>query len=237
MEEINDLIILGRSWPELLRDGRYSVCTAGYSKERGFIRIYPTRIYSPLKAWNIVNVCVERNSSDTRKESWKIVGSKNEWDNLDKNIKVIGSLERAERINLLRKLSTDSTENLRSMGRTLGLVKPEIISWVLKDAGIEPSIQTTLTGMKLKTKKHFKSKPYVKYRCLPNCGSKQPHDQQLIEFGAYMWINKHTSKSDQEKVFDNLRLGDKAWEKYFLVGNLAHKRKTFMIISVMRFKK
>jgi len=235
--KIDDLIILGRSWPELLRDGRYSVCVAGYSEKLGFIRIYPTSIFSPLKTWNIVSVEVEKNKSDMRKESWKIVGSKNEWTTLDKKIKVVGNLGRKERIELLKRLAADSTESLRSKGRTLGLVKPDIISWELKDSGLEPAIQTTLTGLKLKTKKDFKVKPYIKYRCLPSCSAKSPHQQQLIEWGAYMWINKQKDRKYQEKVFDNLRLADSEWEKYFLVGNLAHKRKTFMIISVLRFKK
>lgn len=235
--EIDDLIILGRSWSELLRDGRYAVCVAGYSEKLGFVRIYPTRIFSPLKAWNIVKVDVERNKSDTRKESWKIVGSKNEWDSLDRNIKVIGNLKREKRIELLNRLATDETEHLREKNRSLGLVKPEILGWELRSTGVEPAVQTTLTGMKLKTKKDFRFKPYISYRCLPSCSSKEPHNQQLIEWGAYMWINKHKEKKDQEKVFENLRLADSSWEKYFLVGNLAHKRKTFMIISVMRFKK
>ncbi|MCX6815868.1 MAG: hypothetical protein NT120_03380 [Candidatus Aenigmarchaeota archaeon] len=237
MEEINDLIILGRSWPELLRDGRYSVCVAGYSKEHGFIRLYPTKIFSPLKTWNIVRVKVERNRADTRKESWKIVGSKEDWKHLDKNIKILGVLKREERINLLRNLSKDSTETLRNQGRSLGLVKPEILSWNLEDTGLTPPVQTTLTGLKLKTKKHFRNKPYIEYRCLPACESKSPHCQQLIEWGAYMWLNKQKTREDQEKVFDNLKLNDKNWEKYFLVGNLAYKRKTFAIISVMHFKK
>ncbi len=235
--EINDLIILGRSWPELLRDGRYSVCTAGYSEKLGFIRIYPTRTSSPLTAWNIVKLQVEKNNTDTRKESWKIVGSKTEWETLDKNIEVTGTLKREDRIKLLRQLAVDSTECLRNQGRSLGLVKPEIISWELRDTGLEPDIQTTLNGRKLKRKKDFRVKPYIKYRCLPECKSKSPHNQQLIEWGTYMWIHKQKTRAEQEKVFDNLRLGDNDWEKYLLVGNLAFKQKTFAIISVMRFKK
>jgi hypothetical protein len=40
---INDLIILGRACPEPLKDGRVTVCLAGWSEEYGFIRLYPTR--------------------------------------------------------------------------------------------------------------------------------------------------------------------------------------------------
>lgn len=236
-EIIENIIILGRSWPEPFRDNRYAVCTVGYSREMGFVRIYPTRISSPLKTWNIVNIEVERNREDSRKESWKIAGSKKDWDYLDSKIKVIGTLGRDDRIDFLRKLPTDRTENLLSEKRSLGLVKPEITGFGLKETGIIPSIQTTLTGIKLKSKKDFPYKPYIQYRCLPECSCKNPHDQQLLEWGVYMWLNEHKSKEDINKVFDNLHIADDLYEKYFLVGNLNFKRKTFAIISVMRFKK
>ena len=51
-----------------------------------------------------------------------------------------------------------------------------------------------------------------------------------------MWLNKTKTQKDKEKVFENLRLNDTAYEKYFVVGNLAFKRKTFAIINVIRFK-
>jgi hypothetical protein len=75
---VDDLVILGRSSPDRLRDNRISVCTAGYSRALGFIRLYPTRTDSPLRVWNIVSVQVERNPMDSRAESWKIVGAKSE---------------------------------------------------------------------------------------------------------------------------------------------------------------
>ena len=57
---ISDLIVLGRAIPEEISDHRQTICVAGYSKELGLIRLYPTRWDSPLKRWNIVKVPVER---------------------------------------------------------------------------------------------------------------------------------------------------------------------------------
>lgn len=49
-QSIDDVVILGRGVPELISDGRVTVCVAGYSDKLGFVRLYPTRIDSPLKA-------------------------------------------------------------------------------------------------------------------------------------------------------------------------------------------
>lgn len=70
---IDDLIILGKAFPQELKDGRITCCTAGWSPTRGFIRIYPIPPESEkLKRWNIVSTKVERNLNDWRDESWKI---------------------------------------------------------------------------------------------------------------------------------------------------------------------
>ncbi|MBI4153912.1 hypothetical protein HY501_01115 [Candidatus Woesearchaeota archaeon] len=236
--EIDDLVILGRSWPEPLRDGRYSVCVAGYSEKYGFIRLYPTKTSSPLQTWNVVKVRVERSNLDSRSESWKIEGSKSEWDRLDSKIIVLGKLTRERRIELLRKLSCDATEELLGKKRSLGIVKPLILGWELVGLKANEGVQTTLTGLKLKSKKHFPYKPYIRYSCLPVCKGKKPHFQQIMEWGVYMWFEKNKGKNYDAcmKVFDNLRVNDNDYEKYFLVGNLNFKRKTFGVISVLRFK-
>ncbi|MDQ7027951.1 MAG: hypothetical protein Q9P01_06615 [Anaerolineae bacterium] len=83
---LDDLIILGRACPEPLQNGRVTVCLAGYSYEHGLIRLYPTHPRMKMKRWDIVKIEVERNQQDTRAESWKIVGSRSNWDDLDKQI-------------------------------------------------------------------------------------------------------------------------------------------------------
>ena len=65
---IDDMIVLGRAVPEHLRNGRVTVCTAGYSKKLGFVRVFPTTAYMPLNNWNIVKMAVERDAIDTRRE-------------------------------------------------------------------------------------------------------------------------------------------------------------------------
>ncbi len=235
METLKNLVVLGESWPEVIKGGRQAICVAAYSQELGFIRLYPARIDSPLRAWNIVDVKVERNRKDSRKESWKLANSK-DWENINKNIRVIRKLNEKERIEFIRKIPLSATESLNKEKISLGIVRPEILGYELKETGVTPSYQLTLTGRKLRSKKDFGIKPYITYRCLPECRTKKAHNQQLLEWGVYMWLNKNKAKKEREKVFDNLRISDTAYEKYFVVGNLAYKRKTFAIINVIRFK-
>jgi len=103
-EIIDDLIVLGRACPEKLRDGRDTVCTAGYSYRLGFIRLYPTTIHMKWKRWDIVKVLVERDSRDTRWESRKIAGAKTEWDSLHERVEILGTLSTDERSSLIAHL-------------------------------------------------------------------------------------------------------------------------------------
>src|SRR5438132_8893567 len=96
---VDDLLVLGNAVPDIISDQRITVCTAGFSKKHGLIRIYPVPPLSNMKRWNIVEVPLERNSRDTRAESWKIQGSKNDWDKLGAKIRRIdGIAGRDERL-------------------------------------------------------------------------------------------------------------------------------------------
>ena len=89
---IDDLVVLGRACPEPLKDGRVTVCMAGWSyRMNDFVRIYPTRPDTSCSQWDVIKVDVERNENDTRDESWKIVGSKEEWESLGSKIEVVGT--------------------------------------------------------------------------------------------------------------------------------------------------
>src|SRR6266581_5112319 len=72
----DDLIVLGSAVPDVISDERITVCTVGYSKGLGLVRVYPVPHVSDMKRWNIVDVPLERNPKDSREESWKIQGSK-----------------------------------------------------------------------------------------------------------------------------------------------------------------
>ncbi|RLI99113.1 MAG: hypothetical protein DRP00_00095 [Candidatus Aenigmatarchaeota archaeon] len=233
---INDLIILGRGCPERIRNGRVTVCTAGYSPTHGFIRIYPTKMDMPLERWSIVRVPVERNPRDTRRESWKIVGSKTEWGKLHKKVEVVGELEPKKRLNLIANLVDDCVEDIRKAKRSLGIVKPIIKKCYFSEReDYDASTQLTLLGYPVvKTKNQFPVTPRIRYKC-SNCKSKSHHDQQVLEWGFYEWIRKCPDKKDQ--VWENARIFSKRHKIFFFVGSLFQHRARYVIISVLRIPK
>lgn len=232
---IDDLVILGRGAPDRMRDGRITICAAGWSKTHGFMRIYPTRTSSPLRQWNVVSVPVERNPLDSRQESWKIQGSKSEWDNLDRRIEVVGQLDQPERRTVIRALVSPCVNAINESRASLGIVHPVELSGSLSErADVDRDVQLTLTGPPQQRTKHgYRFQPRLTYRC-SGCTSVSPHDQQVIEWGCYEWFRKNPGLESQ--VFDNLHIGDGDYEKHLFVGNQANHRSSFLVITVLRWK-
>ncbi|MDZ7687631.1 MAG: hypothetical protein U5J64_02720 [Halobacteriales archaeon] len=236
-KEINDLIVLGRAAPEPMNeDGRHTVCLGGYSEDHGFIRLYPTKMeMKQCTRWNVVSVPVEHDDShDPRDESYKIQGSKKDWDKLHKKVEKTGRIEdKEERIKLINKLADDCPAKLNKQKKSLGIVDPEKILDVYLESQGDSPIQMDLVGKELKGKNDYPYKLYIKYRC-ENCVQKTPHDQHCIEWGMYRYWDKN---DDYEGVIDALRVNDEEYKKYFFVGNLRHHPTSFIVISVLRFKK
>ena len=73
------IVVLGQAVPDEISDARFTVCTAIHSQKYGLLRIYPVPPNAKFKRWNVMELPLERNPSDTRSESWKVQGSKSEW--------------------------------------------------------------------------------------------------------------------------------------------------------------
>lgn len=233
---IEDLIVLGKSVPSEIHNGRATVCTAGYSYELGLVRLYPTNVYSPLKRWNIVRVPVEKDPQDSRFESWKIQGSKREWTRLHEKIEVVDQLHRSERQKLIASMVDGCVLDLNQERRSLGIVQPVIEKCYFKE---EPNFDSTAQqelfgGFKPTTKKQYPEYPRIRYRCT-ECKTKTHHDQQVLEWGFYEWMRKNPDNIEQ--VWENVRINSDDREKYFFVGNQRNQRTSFMIISLLTFKK
>jgi hypothetical protein len=235
---IDDLIVLGRACPEPLKDGRVTVCLAGWSETYGFIRLYPTRYDSPCKRWDIIKIDVERNDRDTRAESRKIVGSRDEWDSLSSKIKIVGRLEsRDRRRDFVGNLYDGSVTFINGKKRSLGIIKPEIKkAYFRENPGYGQLYQQGLPGMtelgEVEVKRDFPFEPRVSYICPDDPNSTTEHDQQVLEWGFYEWFRKFPEKKEQ--VWENAGIGKVNTDIYFLVGNMAAHRNSFMVISVLR---
>jgi len=138
---------------------------------------------------------------------------------------------------ILQNHSYGCVNELNDQKGSLGIIKPEILEMTFEDRKkIEDTVQLTLDSeVKFLTAGNFEKVPVIKYRC-PKCTAKNGfHKQQLLAWEAYEWMRNN--KSNIEQLWENLRLEDPEYEKYFLVGNQAYHLRSFMIISVIRFKK
>lgn len=231
---IDDLVVLGRACPEPIKDGRITVCLGGYSPTLGFVRVYPTRTDMNWRRWDIVHVEVEKDERDTRKESWKIAGSRTEWENLGKKIKVVGELPRGKRRDLVANLVDNCVQDINKVHRSLGIVQPSILKRYFKHNPLYGQMfQQVLPsfGESTKVKRDFSVEPRVRYRC-SDCRTKNPHDQQVLEWGFYEWLRKNPDNIDQ--VWKAALLDSANHTIYFLVGNQFRHRKSFIVISVLR---
>jgi len=236
---IESLIVLGNAVPDIISDQRITVCTVGFSNDHGLVRIYPVPPVSHMKRWNIVEVPLDRNPQDTRFESWKIQESKGEWDKIGSKIKLKGIVANTDRRELVNKLHSafgvPCVEELNERQLSLGMIRPQIIDFKLEERqDYDETAQTSLDKpAPFLTIKNYPLRPVVEYRC-PNCKTKNPHRQQVVEWGIFEWMRQNPDQA--HKVWENLRLMDTDYERSFLVGNMALYRNSFMVISIFRFK-
>lgn len=239
---IEDMIILGKGCPDRIRNGRMTVCVAGFSPKLRFLRIYPTRTDASFSRWDIINVEAEKNPQDNRNESWKIVGSKNEWDSLNKKIKVLSRLKnQKDKKRIIEENIDDCVNIIKDSRRSLGIIKPTIVGHYFSQREdynpyYQPTLKEWFSGRitPFKTKENYPTIPKIQYHC-SKCTSKSGHDQQIVDWGCYEWMRKYPDKKEQ--LWENLKLNSQKSDIYFLVGNLAYHRTSFVIISVLSIQK
>ena len=237
-EIIDDLVVLGRAAPEVIeKDGRHTVCLGGWSESKGYVRLYPTHKFSNANRWNVIKApIVSDDSHDSREESYKIQGSKDDWEHLHEKIEKVGELDREEQMELAKDLPKTCRNTLNDNRESLGLVEPEEIEDVYLEPVDDPEpVYTDLDGNRLKGKKSYPHKLYIEYTC-KGCEAKTGHRQHCIEWGIYKFWDKNP-EYDPDEVIDALRLRDDDYKKYFFIGNLNNRRNAYIIISIFRWKK
>jgi len=187
-----------------------------------------------LSRWNVVSVPVEKDTShDDRLESYKIAGSQKDWNELHEKVEKVGHLSKPEQMQLVDELAGHCSAGLNERHQSLGMVEVDDILDAYLDPTDGPGPQMDLSMNELKGKSDYENKLYVEYRC-DGCVQKTPHDQHTIEWGVYRYWDKN---DDKEGVIDALKLRNDDYKKYFFVGNLNNRRRAYIIISIMRFKK
>lgn len=125
------ITILGKGSPNVTEDGRKTMCAAGLSDSFGLVRVYPFNVETQARIWDVIEVDVEKNDKDTRLESWKIIGSKDNFREQQDGVFVVGRVsnknERREILEscVLRSGETDPIDYLNERKMSLAVVVPE----------------------------------------------------------------------------------------------------------------
>jgi hypothetical protein len=185
----------------------------------------------------MIEVPVEQDAGhDWRDESWKIVGSNAEWDTLYEKVEVVDQIDRGEAIELMRDIPKTCPNKLNEEKKSMGVVEPAKIHNAYLDPVENPEpVQVDMQGHELRSKRSYPHKLYIEYTC-EDCIAKGNHDQHCIEWGIYRFWDKN-SKDQHEQVIENLHLMDDEWKKYFFIGNQRNRPRSFIVISVIRWKK
>jgi hypothetical protein len=130
--ERRKILIATKTYPSISTKYKETVCTAGIllddnNKPLQWLRIYPIR-YRGLdtdqryKRWSIISAKIERNDRDYREESYRID---------DTSIEIIRTIDTEnnweERKSLVLPLQFNSTSEIQSQGKSLGIIKPKSI--------------------------------------------------------------------------------------------------------------
>ena len=211
---LEDFVMLGKTTPEMDRQGRMTVCSAGWSPElKQLIRIYPLAVENAPPDFSVSRVKLERNHKDTRKESWKIAGDRssevhhninarfeimrllNDWESLVDQIPTVNSIREA---------------NLKRM--SLAVVQPEQKPVFY--------LERNKASKKVRGSKSFKYTPRLKFAL-----DGSTHKIKYLNQEVYKHITP-TSKTDFWKIAGRFKKNPK-----LLVGNMFAYRNNWLAIA------
>lgn len=239
---LHDVVILGTAVPEQIKDGRKTVCVAAWQKDMGLIRLYPCRGDAKWKArWSVIDVHVERNPKDTRRESFKIVGSHDDWEGFSESSVIYrGAMTAQKGREIIDALPVSCVSSVNTNRDSLCIINPIDLRWRM---AANPSYGKSRNELLieypgeswLSTKSDFQFQPRLQFRCSKDCTIH--HDMTVVEWGAFEWIRKNPNPETAMRLFDNWRLGNPDYDISLLLGNQACHRNSFIVISVFFMKK
>lgn len=233
---IEDFVSFGRTVPEKSKRYGEKVCMAGFSPEmRQFIRLYPIPTEYKIKARSINCVACERNKMDSRFESWAV----KDRDPKKALRQIKKRISENDLISILESQLAKSIDELNDKRKSLGVIKPITYKPLMKvrkqfkDSNQLELFDDFRQNFCFKTASDYFRVPYLYFT------DNKAHRLQIREWGLYELLRKYMlsgkilEESDIEK---SLCLKDDR-DIYIVVGNMAHIRKSWLIIKVFSFKK
>jgi hypothetical protein len=245
------ILIATKTYPSISRKYKETVCTAGIlldeqEKPLQWIRIYPIRFRQldmdkRYPRWSIISAEIEKNDKDYREESYRIND-----DSIEIVRKIYTKENWQERKSFVLPLQFSSVNEIKSQGKSLGIIKPHTIQkyfskktsreWSDKQQGILDQLDLFESSSQLE------KIPYqFGYQFLEIDG--KSHRYTISDWEISQLYRNCRNKSqasnyqdrEQEAILQVQRKLESFIEKkdlYFIVGNLKNHPKSFMIIGI-----
>tara|TARA_R110001632_G_scaffold106649_1_gene216182 strand:+ start:890 stop:1552 length:663 start_codon:yes stop_codon:yes gene_type:complete len=214
---LEDFVMLGKTAPETDRQGRVTVCSAGWSPElRQLIRIYPLAVEDAPADFSVSRIKLERNYKDSRHESWKIGGERGV--DVHSGINARFDVQRIlnDRSSLIGQIPVvGSIAEANAKRLSLAVVQPEV----------KPDFYLQKNGARKLVKKevstnNFKYIPRLKFEL-----AGKVHKLKYLNREVYENIAPN-NKTDFWKISGRFKNNPK-----LLVGNMFAYRKNWLVIS------
>lgn len=240
MITIDDFVMLGKTVPEPTRtDGRIFVCSAGVSAQmRKLIRIYPLARHNAPARWSINTVELERNSKDSREESWKLAGDRTPGahERINNTFTTTGEVPKSRRAELLKRFTAASIKEANASRASLAVIHPSRVEIYFEHNPDSPdSPQQSLFDREDQPTAGAKRFAYIpRLRFKDDDGENK---LMLRDWGCFELMRKspgfETWSESKRRDFmaGGLYLDDSC---SLLVGNFNQHRNSWLVISVLR---
>jgi len=214
---LEDFVMLGKTAPETDRQGRVTVCSAGWSPElRQLVRIYPLAVENAPPDFSVSRIKLERNYRDSRHESWQIGGERgvNVHSGINARFEVQRILnDRASLIDQIPVVESISEANAKRL--SLAVVQPEV----------KPNFYLQKNEARKFVKKRLGSNTFKYIPRLKFDLAGKVHKLKYLNREVYENITP-TSKTDFWKISGRFKRNPK-----LLIGNMFAYRNNWLVIA------
>ncbi len=249
MERVR-VLIWGKTYPELSAKYVETVCTGGIREDGTPIRLYPMPFRylneeARYSVYDWIEVDVERNETDPRPESHRVLGEVRRLGNVgpDNNWKQRRTpiFSAADRWHFENVAALQAAED--ATGQSLGMVQPATIERV----AIEPkaasdraeyekklaavSAQPDLFRAEFKELEYPENNIRIHFRCAGQCTcADRPHGMKILDWGVLELARKKGWEAARAKVEDCLN--GAVHDARFFMGNFRTHPKNFGIVGL-----
>lgn len=230
---LDDFVMLGTTVPEPNSDGRVFVCSAGVSAEyRSLIRLYPLARKSVPRRWGVYRVPVERNSKDSRPESFQVAGDRSPvaHERINSEFEVARRrLPDGERIKLLSRHVVGSIKEADRKRLSLAIIHPDAIDLTFEhnpDSPLSPQMALFDRDDEPPSgARRFAWMPRLKFH--DELGW---HNLMLRDWGTFELQRKRGGDYFRQNLKGALHLRS---DSSLLIGNMNNQRTAWLVISVL----